>query len=102
MARIHERRVTIRISKIVIKVFFVVLIEEWVELMLLNYHADQGLLISFGAASLAASLEEAIKDAAQGFNLVNLLKLGNAFVLLAHLGNRTISLHHFRYPGSAD
>lgn len=36
LARIHERSVTLRISKIVIIVFLVLLLEEWVELVLLD------------------------------------------------------------------
>ena len=104
LARIHERSVTLLVSKKVIIIFVVLFLEKWVELVLLDYHADQGLLIRLGATALDArsSLKEAVKDATQGLNLVNRLKLGNALVLLVHLGNRAISLHHFCYPGSAD
>ena len=105
LARIHERSLAFLFSKKVIEFLFeIFILVEWVQLVLLNLHTDQGLVVRIVLAMLDAlsSLKETIENASQGLNLIDGLQLGQLFVLVVLLRNRKVSFHHSGDISAAD
>ena len=61
---------------------FLLLVEEWVELVLWNVHTYEHLIIRIVFLLSLLSLEHLKKDAAQGNHLVDLAKSRHFFILI--------------------